>query len=144
MHPVIKLALLGIVGFSVVVTGVATYSKVMAEYTFTNQYSNYWNLADKSSTLKAKKDYIDKYVQALETGYKEKRFANHDAVWLKTPDNEFASNLAALKTLADRLGEIQNMDPSSFQYNTAIEQITKQEQGEARAMSEVLYGCYAL
>ena len=36
------------------------------------------------------------------------------------------------------------MDPSSFQYNTAIEQITKQEQGEASAMSGVLYGCYAL
>ena len=84
------------------------------------------------------------FVSALESGYAKGDFANHNAVWLKTPNNSFQANLEALKTLSARLGEIQEMKPTSFEYNTAIHQITAQEQGEAKAMMGVFCGCYAL
>ena len=36
------------------------------------------------------------------------------------------------------------MNPSSFEYNTAIQQITGQEMGEAHKMIEVFESCYFL
>lgn len=36
------------------------------------------------------------------------------------------------------------MKPSSFEYNTAIQQITAQEQGDSKAMMGVISGCYEL
>jgi hypothetical protein len=107
-------------------------------------YSNYWSLADKSSTLEAKKEYISKFEEALDHGYRMGKFAEYDAINLKTPDNSFSKNLSALRTLTNRLNEISKMDITSFQYNTAIEQITRQEQGEASAMLKVFSGCYTL
>jgi hypothetical protein len=66
------------------------------------------------------------------------------AGWLTTPNNELARNVDALRTLMQRLEQIQKMDPASFQYNTAIQQITEQEQGQAGAMLGVIRGCYDL
>jgi hypothetical protein len=117
---------------------------VFSYYTYERYYSNLWELADKSSTIKAKQEYIASFVSSLETGYKEGRFAPYNAVFLETPNNSFEMNLKALKSLAGRLSEIQEMDPQSFQYNTAIQQITGQEQGEAHRMMEVFKGCYDL
>jgi len=56
----------------------------------------------------------------------------------------FQGQKEALETLSRRLTEIQNMNPSSFEYNTAIQQITAQEQGEANAMLSEFKGCYLL
>ena len=36
------------------------------------------------------------------------------------------------------------MDTSSFQYNTAIQQITAQEQGEAHSLINTIKECYVL
>ena len=114
----------------------------MANYTFEKQYSQLWQLADKSSTIPAKQEYITKFLNALKAGKEKGAFSDYNAVWLRTPNNNFDANVKALETLSGRLIEIQNMDPTSFQYNTAIEQITKQEQGEAHAMIAVFQGCY--
>jgi hypothetical protein len=40
------------------------------------------------------------------------------------------------------LDEIQKMNVASFEYQTAIQQITAQEQGEAQAMLEVFSGIW--
>ena len=117
---------------------------VIANYKLENQYTQLWQLADKSSSISAKQKYIAQFVAALESGQAKGDFASHDAIWLQTPNNDFGQNLDALKSLAGRLDEIQKMEPTSFQYNTAIEQITKQEQGEAGAMMGVFEGCYTL
>jgi hypothetical protein len=58
----------------------------------------------------------------------------YNAIFLKTPDNSFDENLIAIKTLQSRLKEISLMDVKSFEYQTAIQQITAQEQGEAQPM----------
>jgi hypothetical protein len=119
-------------------------TQVFASYRMEKNYTQFWELADKSSTIPAKQKYIAQFVAALERGYSKGDFATHNAKWLQTPNNSFEANLGALKTLSARLDEIQEMKPSSFEYNTAIQQITAQEQGEARAMMAVFIGCYEL
>jgi hypothetical protein len=117
-------------------------TKVYANWKFNNQYLYAWNLADKSSTLEAKAKYIDEFVSSLQSN--KEQFAQNNAVFLKTKDNSFDYNLQALISLRDRLDEIKTMPKDSFQYQTAIEQITKQEQGEAFQLMEVIEGCYFL
>lgn len=84
------------------------------------------------------------FLASLERGYATGSFATNNAYWLKTPNNSFDSNLNALKTLAQRLDEIQTMKTDSFEYQTAIQQITAQEQGEATALISSFEGCYFL
>lgn len=104
---------------------------VIGNYEYDNQIKSYWELADKSSTVERKAENIDKFVEALEkTNLKGK----HNAIWLKTPNNSWDYNLEALKTLQQRLHEIKDMDITSFEYQTAIQQITQQEQGKAGEM----------
>lgn len=119
-------------------------AQIMASYRVEKNYTQLWELADKSSTISAKQKYIAQFVYALELGYSKGDFTSYNAIWLETPNNSFEVNLKALKTLSERLDEIQEMKPSSFEYNTAIQQITAQEQGEAKAMLNVIIGCYEL
>ena len=119
-------------------------TEIVVNYRFERDYLQLWQLADKSSTIPAKQKYIAEFVAKLKVGNEHGEFATHDAVWLRTPNNSFEGNLAAVETLSSRLTEIQQMNPSSFEYNTAIQQITAQEQGEAHYMLSVLKGCYVL
>ncbi len=114
---------------------------IIAGYKYNNEYKSLWTLADRSSTIEQKAFYIDKFVQKLESGGFE---GMHNAIILKTPSNSFDYNLQALKSLQMRLIEIKDMDPSSFEYQTALEQITGQEQGEAEEMMCVFQGVYYL
>lgn len=118
--------------------------QVRCDYTEEQKYGQFWHLAEKASTLSEKRVLIREFLNAMRDGYAKGEFASNDAVWLKTPNNSMQSNLHALSTLADRLDQISELDPSSFQYATSIEQITKQEQGEANDMLSVFDGCYAL
>lgn len=111
---------------------------IQSQYDWSKNYNSHWELADKSSSLPAKAKHISNYISQIENG----DFAAHDAFIFTTPNNSFEENFNALKTLLTRLKEIEGMDPQSFQYNTAIQQITAQEQGEAREMLSVLKGCY--
>jgi hypothetical protein len=111
---------------------------IKASYSWNNEYLSYWELADRSSSLPAKTEHISTFITKLENS----NSASHNAIFLTTPANSFQGNLDALKTLLVRLKEIQGMDPTSFQYNTAIQQITAQEQGEAQEIIKTLRGCY--
>jgi hypothetical protein len=112
---------------------------VIGNYHYERDYESYWNLAEKASTIQQKAVYMDKFV----AGFKGKDFeGDYNAVFFKTPDNSFDKNLEALQSLKTRLGEIQKMNVSSFEYQTAIQQITAQEQGEAQAMLEVFSGIW--
>lgn len=113
---------------------------ILANYNWSNNFLSYWNLADKSSTIDAKSGYIDQFVKKIEDG----KFSDYNAIFLKTPDNNFEKNFTALKTLQGRLQEIKTMDIESFAYQQAIQQITAQEQGEAQDMLLQLKGCWML
>lgn len=137
------------VGIFVLIIGVTLlvapiWVDVIGGYHWRNEYLNHWTLADRSSTIPSKQQHIRDFVNALEKGNDNGRFSSYDALLLQTPSNNFQTNLTALKTLSQRLDEIQGMDPNSFQYNTAIQQITAQEQGEAREMLGILQGCFFL
>lgn len=106
---------------------------------YNQQHENYWELADRSSSIEDKYVYIDQMVKSFENS---DLHGMYDASFYKNPSNNFDNNLQALKTLRDRLDEIKDMDVTSFEYQTAISQITAQEQGEARAMLTVLQGCW--
>lgn len=129
-----------------VICGIAhlVITDVRSRYNYEKDYLSHWELADKSSTISAKLIHITAFVDALEEGNKQREFAGHDAVFLKTPTISMRANLTAITSLRDRLSEIGSMSPSSFEYNTAIQQITAQEQGEAWHMLQVFYGCYKL
>lgn len=106
---------------------------------YSNQHANYWDLADKSSSIEDKYIYIDKMVESLESSNLQ---GHHNALLYKNPSNNFDNNLKALTSLRDRLNEIKCMNVSSFEYQTAMSQITAQEQGEAEAMLAVIQGCW--
>jgi len=110
------------------------------DYEYSNTIGSYWELSDKSSTLKQKSEYLDKYVAAIRAG----QFAPNDATIFPTPNNSFDQNMVALTSLQGRMHQIEGMDESSFAYQTAIQQITAQEQGEAEALTSVFKSCWFL
>jgi hypothetical protein len=69
---------------------------IRGAYEYKKSYLSYWNLADKSSTIVEKSHYIDLFVEKLEESGMDKEY---DAIWFKTIDNSFDSNLIALKSL---------------------------------------------
>ena len=118
---------------------VMIFFATIGNYHYERDYESYWNLAEKASTIQQKAVYMDKFV----AGFKGKGFeGDYNAVFFKTPDNSFDKNLEALQSLKTRLDEIQKMNVVSFEYQTAIQQITAQEQGEAQAMLEVFSGIW--
>jgi len=124
---------------SLIVGTIMGVAAIRADYAYNLAIGAYWNLADKSSTIAKKAEYVDRYVVALESQGLE---GQHNALIYPTPDNSFDRNMEALKSLQGRLHEIEKMDVTSFQYQTAIQQITQQEQGEAGAMLGVFEGVW--
>ena len=112
---------------------------VVSDYQYNKQIASYWHIADKCSTLSKKSEYLDKFVDALDSGNFKGR---HNSVFFKTPDNSFDNNFIAVLSLKTRLHEISKMSPISFEYQTAIQQITAQEQGEAKEMLHVFKGVW--
>lgn len=118
----------------------AIAAEILADYEYEKTIGSYWELADKASTLPQKADYLNRFVTAIEANH----ITGHNAIWLKTPDNSVDQNMVALHSLQQRMAEIRNMDVSSFAYQQAIQQITAQEQGEAKQLLDVIAGAWYL
>ena len=103
-----------------------TSAAIFADYDYSNHIHSYWDLSVKASTIQQKSIYLDKYVSALESA----RLGDCDALFLKTPDNCVEQNFVALRSLQGRMHDIIGMDPNSFQYQQAMQQISGQEQEE--------------
>lgn len=112
---------------------------VSGNYQYSKNYGSYWSLAEKASSIEKKIEGIDKFVDALEHANMS---GKHDALFMDTPDNGFDENFEALKSLQLRLHEIKEMDIKSFEYQTALQQITQQEQTEAGEMLSVFSGIW--
>lgn len=115
------------------------YQFIYSSYQYNNEVKSYWDIADKTSTISQKSDYIDKFVDALKASHLE---GTNDALFLKTPNTSFNQNFQALLSLQDRLHQIKTMDETSLAYQTAIQQITAQEQGQADDMLGTFHGCW--
>ena len=119
---------------TIILSIVLIASYLIAEYQYSNKIQSYWELADKASTIDQKSEYLSKFIVAIE----DEGLGGHNAIVFKTPDNSYDENIKALKSLQSRLDDIKDMDVTSFEYNTAIQQITAQEQGEASQMITVI------
>ncbi len=113
--------------------------KIYYSYDYENRIQGYWELADKSSTISQKAEYINKFVEVIG---KEKLEGSYGALIFKKIGNSFDNNFKALKSLQGRLNIIKNLDENSFAYQSAIQQITAQEQGEANNMLSVIENCW--
>lgn len=126
----------------IVLLGTLIFQSVKEYYDFKTNYKSYWELSDRSSTLQAKEQYISKFIEQIENN--KDKFAEYNAVIFKTPQSSFKNNLKAVETLRDRLISIQGMNETDFAYQTAIQQITEQEQGEAQSMLRDIEGAFIL
>lgn len=102
----------------------------------------HWTLGDRASTIEAKAEHLEKFYATVVEHRRD--FADYSAPIYHTPENSVDRNLEALKTLVDRLQQIRTLDQSTFQYQTAIQQITAQEQGEAEYMMNVFMEAWFL
>lgn len=135
-----RLLICGFLGLvCVILFTVRTVIAVRGGYEYERIVFSFWTLADRQSTIAAKGVYMDKFVEALKAQHLD---GTYNAIIYPTPDNAFDTNYAALLTLQARLHDIEKMDVTSFQYQTAIQQITAQEQGEAKPMLDVFEGCW--
>lgn len=130
---------IGILILSLILIVGITIGGVKTFYSYEKNYLSYWEIADKSSTISEKSKYIDLFVDALS---KSNMQGKYNCIMLETPNNSFDFNFTALKSLQQRLKEIKLMNVKSFEYQTAIQQITAQEQGEAKNMLSVFSGIY--
>jgi hypothetical protein len=112
---------------------------VRADYEWQSAYGALWDLGVKAATIDKKSEYIDKFVAALD---KSGLAGTNNSLFFPTENKGFDANMDALKSLQGRLHAIQKMDESSFQYQSAIQQITSQEQDEATDMLDVLSGSW--
>lgn len=114
--------------------------EVLNKYEYSRTIKSYWELGVKASTLEKKSEYLDQFVAGLNAAH----LSGNNAIFLKTPDNSYEQNFAALTSLQKRMHEINEMDPKSFEYQLAIGQITAQEQGEAGKMLDQFEGIWYL
>ena len=136
--------MLKIIGIIILIADVIFCSiRVINHARFAAQYKKevrwYWDLAEKASDIKTKSQYIDKFVYVLDRA--DLNGVNR-VLFFPTPETDFTVNFIALKSLQKRLHDIQNMDENSFAYQTAMQQITEQEQGQADDMLWVFRGCW--
>lgn len=113
---------------------------IVAWYSYDKNVGTYWELATRSSTLKQKAEYLQKYYDTL----KESKHSEYSAIIFKTPTNNFDENLKVLHSLVERVHNTEKMNSNSLEYQMAIQQITKQEQDEASDMTQVLAECYLM
>lgn len=113
--------------------------RIYIEYQYNQTIASSWDLADRASTIAQKAEYINKFVDALRG---TNLSGTNSRLWLQTPATSFDENMKALKSLQSRLKDITAMDENSFAYQTAIQQITAQEQGQAHDLLYNLQECW--
>lgn len=127
-----------------IVGGIAFFTvrignRISIYYEYQAKIGNYLDLSKRASTISQKSEYINKFVSALE---KEELEGINDALFYPTGENSFDENFKALKSLQIRLKDIDSMDENSFAYQTAIHQITEQEQGMAESLKYIINNCW--
>lgn len=113
--------------------------RIYVSYEYTNEIGCNWDLSERASTIAQKSEYMTKFMKALEAAKLDGVNSN---LIMETPESDFTQNMKALKSLQQRLIDISGMDENSFAYQTALQQITAQEQGEAHDMLDNLKECW--
>lgn len=134
-----KSAALLLIGLGLLIAGPRLLFRTYADFEYTNTVESNWDLSVRASTLVQKSEYMDKFVSALE---KCNLQGTNSSLFLQTPETDFNENFKALKSLQKRLKDISGMNENDFAYQSALQQITAQEQGEAQAMLGHMESCW--
>ena len=112
---------------------------IYALYSYNVNVSQYVQLADDASTATQKLVYLQKYEEAI-----HKHIARNDARFIFTRERWTRDKqLEILATLQTRLQEAAAMNPLSFEYQTAINQITGQEFDHAlQDINKIIEDCW--
>ena len=105
-------------------------------------HGNHWTMAERASTIEAKTEKVTKFYQSIMENRQD--FSSSSALFWKNQDNNLGNNLVSLKTLVDRLADIQKMNVSSLEYQMAIKQITENEMDQASEMINVIKGSWCM
>lgn len=133
-------ALLGTIALIVALlfTGIYGFACISANYEYETHIGASWSLSVKASNLQQKSAYLDAFLDSLAAAHLE----GHNAAIWRTPDNDVANNIQALRSLQTRMHDLLRSDPTSMAYQQAMGQITAQEQGEAGEVLDVIVGVW--
>jgi uncharacterized protein (DUF342 family) len=132
-----KTLIISIIGLAVTVINMISMKNEWIDL-----HGNHWTLAERASTIEAKTDKVTKFYQSIQDNKQD--FSGSSALFLKNQNNNLENNLVSLKTLVDRLADIQKMNVSSLEYQMAIKQITENEMDQADAMINVIKGSWEM
>jgi hypothetical protein len=68
----------------------------------------------------------------------------YNAMFFKNPGNNVQKNLEVLLSSQERLRQVRKIDVSSLAYQTAVQQVNAQEQGEAQEITKTIKGAWFL
>jgi len=106
---------------SILVTGIVP---VFMNYDYDNNIGSFFELSDKASTIDKKLEYLQQYEAALKNYGLD---SGQSTIFFPTKNTNLEENFAVLGSLKQRLVDTAKMNPSSFEYQQAISQITSQE-----------------
>ncbi len=134
---VIVLVLLVILVLVIVLGGIGTC--IMSPYQYDRDVRQYLKLADDASDAKTKLSHLGEYRDAITA-----KIGRNDARYIFT-EKQYTrdAQLAILDTLISRLRDISQMDPKSFEYQTAMQQVTGQEfDHTCSRIDGIFWDCY--
>lgn len=116
---------------------VGTY---MASFSYKQNVESYLSMADDASTASLKLEHLLEYKKSV-----LKVVKGNDARFIfKTPQTKKAAQMAILDSLIDRVSTTAEMEPDSFEYQTAMNQITGQEfRGTINSTNKMFFGMYS-
>jgi hypothetical protein len=119
-----------------VLLSVSTY---MASFPYKQNVESYLGMADDASTAALKLEHLLEYKKSV-----LKMVKGDDARFIfKTPQTKKAAQMAILDSLIDRVSTTAKMKTDSFEYQTAMNQITGQEfEGTINSTNQMFFSMY--
>jgi uncharacterized membrane protein SpoIIM required for sporulation len=129
-----------LVWFLVIVIGVVlSVSTYMASFPYKQNVESHLGMADDASTAALKLEHLLEYKKSV-----LKMVKGDDARFIfKTPQTKKAAQMAILDSLIDRVSTTAKMKTDSFEYQTAMNQITGQEfEGTIASTNQMFFSMY--
>lgn len=93
-------------------------------YDFDRNIGDFFELADRASDAKTKTNYMEQFVQSLQ---KHDLTEGETSVFFGKPISSLQHNYNVALSLLSRLKALSQLDSTSFEYQTGMQQVTLQE-----------------
>lgn len=118
-----RICLILLCSMLVVAIAIPLYA-IPTNYEYDLSIGSFFELSDKASKLDVKLVYLKQYAAALENAGLD---TGQTTVFFPTRETSLEENYRVLSSLVTRMEEISGMEIDSFQYQTAMQQITENE-----------------